>query len=44
MSKGSKRRPEDRAKLSSNWDKIFNSGKTNASGEKKPTRGKGKSA
>ena len=50
MSKGSKRRPEDIAKVSSNWDRIFNNTKTNAPGEKNlnpeqtPTRGKGKSA
>jgi hypothetical protein len=27
MSKGSKRRPEDKKKIDSNWDKIFNNDK-----------------
>jgi hypothetical protein len=27
MSKGSKRRPEDKNKIDNNWDKIFNNDK-----------------
>ncbi len=30
MSKGSKRRPEDKKKIDVNWDKIFNKDKKNA--------------
>ena len=33
--KGDKRRPEDRAKIAANWDKIFQSGKENARDPKK---------
>ena len=30
MSKGSKRRPEDKKKIDGNWDEIFNKDKKNA--------------
>ena len=30
MSKGSKRRPEDKKKIDKNWDKIFKKGKKSA--------------
>ena len=36
MSKGSKRRPEDRKKIESNWDQIFKKEKPNARNRRKP--------
>lgn len=33
MSKGSKRRPEDKAKMDANWDKIFKSNPDAESGK-----------